>query len=102
MMACNWPEGTCACYLKTSAESDPYGREWMHCEQGLTMTKASMARFMMFCLQHSVEIGSVSAFRPDIRGASVYASIRIHPDIISDFETATGGKLKRPPVIKLS
>ena len=101
-MSCKWPEGTCACYLKQSVESDPFGRVWMHCEQGLSMTKASMARFILFCLKNKIEIGSVDAFRPDIRGCSVYASVRIHPEKFSAFETETGGKLRKPPKIKVN
>ena len=66
------------------------------------MTKASMARFMMFCLQNSVEIGDVWAFNPKFRGCSVIASVRIKPDQIEAFERETGGKLRTPPRIVLN
>lgn len=57
MSDCNWPEGNCKCWEKEQSKPDPYGREWMHCEEGLNFSKASMSRFIMFCLANNVEIG---------------------------------------------
>ncbi|MCJ8334584.1 MAG: hypothetical protein MJH10_10125 [Epibacterium sp.] len=101
-MTCTWPNGTCQSYQQHHMAEDPWGRVWMHCEEGLTMTKASMARFMMFCLANKVEFGSIDAFGPDIRGCQVIAAIRIHPSLIEDFERETGGKLRKPPRAVLS
>lgn len=83
-------------------EADVYGRVWRHCEEGLSMTKASMARFMMFCLQNRIEIGSVDAFNPNYRGSLVMAAIRIRPDQTVAFERETGGKLRLPPRLALT
>lgn len=69
----------------------------MHCEEGLSLTKASMARFMMFCLKNNVEIGNVYPFNPRYHGSAVLASVRLRPDQIKAFEAETGGKLRRPP-----
>lgn len=101
-MTCSWPEGTCQCYLQKQAKPDPFGRVWMHCEEGLSFTKASMARFMMFCLANNVEIGSVDAFNANYRGCQVLAAVRLKPEQFSAFETETGGKLRKPPVPKLN
>lgn len=97
-MTCTWPEGSCA-HLKARERKreDIYGRVWMHCEEGLAMTKASAARFMMFCLRNRVEIGDIYAFAPDHRGSSVIAAVRIRPDQFEAFERETGGKLRKPP-----
>lgn len=102
MMACKWPEGVCACYEKHHMEEDPWGRVWMHCDSGLNLSKASMARFMMFCLTNKVEFGAISAFAPEYPRCQVSAAIRIHPSLISAFEKETGGKLRKPPHIKLN
>ena len=86
-------------------QKDPkgvHGRVWMHCETGLTYSKASMYRFMMFCLGNNVEIGSVSAFNPKHRNCQVMAAVRIKPEDIDAFEVETGGKLKAPPKMVLS
>lgn len=99
---CSWPSGTCACAVAENEREDYAGRVWMHCEEGLSMTKASMARFMMFCLRNSVEIGSVHAFNPKYDRCSVGAAIRIRPDQIETFEFETGGKLRKPPKIQLN
>lgn len=80
---------------------DYAGRVWMHCEEGLSFSKASMARFMMFCLGNNVEIGSVSAFNAKYRGCQVSAAVRLRPDQFGAFEAETGGKLRKPPRIKL-
>jgi hypothetical protein len=101
---CLWPEGgACACYMaEANKPSDPYGRVWMHCEEGLNFSKASMARFMMFCLGNNVEIGSINAFAPDHPRCQVSASIRIKPTQIAAFESETGGKLRKPAKLVLS
>jgi hypothetical protein len=74
----------------------------MHCEEGLSMTKASMARFVMFCLSNNVEIGTIHPFNYRYQRCQVTASVRIHPDLFSAFEKATGGKLRKPPRISLN
>ena len=100
---CTWPDGACACYLAEERKPEDHaGRVWMHCEEGLSMTKASMARFMMFCLANNIEFGSIYAFSPSYRGSSVMASIRLRPDQFEAFEAETGGKLRKPPRIKVN
>ena len=101
-MTCKWPSGACAYYEQEALKPDHAGRVWMHCEQGLSMTSASMARFMMFCLRHNVEIGSVHPFNPKFERCLVIASVRIKPDQIAEFEVSTGGKLRKPPKIHLN
>lgn len=91
----------CAC-PEPGTEKDMYGRVWRHCEEGLSMTNASMARFMMFCLRNSVEIGDVYAFNPKHERCLVICSIRIRPEQIPAFESETGGRLRRPPRIVLN
>ena len=98
---CNEPLHDCRC-PEPGSEADHYGRVWRHCEEGLCMTKASMARFMMFCLANRVEIGDVYAFDPRFRGSQVIAAIRINPDQIEAFERETGGKLRRPSRLVLN
>ena len=103
MTLCTWPSGTCACYLeRIEKPHDHAGRVWMHCEDGLSFTKASMARFMMFCLGNNVEIVDVSAFNPKFSGSQVTAAIRLRPDQFEAFETATRGKLREPPTLSLN
>lgn len=101
-MTCTWPNGACASYQKEHMTADPWGRVWMHCDQGLNLSKASMARFMMFCLTSNVEFGSIRAFAPEYPRCQVSAAIRIHPSLIAEFEKQTGGKLHEPPKIKLN
>lgn len=101
-MTCRWPEGTCASYEKHHMAEDPWGRVWMHCEEGLSYTKASMSRFMMFCLANKVEFGSIQAFAPEYSGCQVTAAIRIHPSLVADFEREVKAKLRHPSKIKLS
>lgn len=101
-MGCTWPEGTCKCWEETQAKPDIYGRVWMHCEEGLALNKASMARFMLFCLTNRVEIGQVDAFNPRYRNSAVLASVRLRPEQFTAFEAETGGKLREPPRIKLN
>lgn len=102
-MTCTWPEGVCACHAEQEAKpADLHGRVWMHCESGLSMTKASTARFMMFCLKNNVEIGSVYAFNGNYAGSLVLAAVRLRPDQFEAFERETGGKLRKPPKIKVN
>lgn len=100
--ACTWPEGTCKCWKQTQAKPDPYGRVAMHCEEGLALNKASMARFMTFCLSHNVEIYQVYAFNPRYRNSAVIAAIKIRPDQIKAFEAETGGKLRLPAKLSVN
>lgn len=74
----------------------------MHCEEGLALTKKSAERFMFFCLRNQVEIGDAYAFDPSFRNSQVVAAIRLRPDQFEAFERETGGKLRKPPRIKLS
>lgn len=102
MSDCKWPEGTCACYAQEAVKPDYAGRVWMHCEEGLSLTKSSMSRFVMFCLTNNVEIGTIHPFNYRYLRCQVSASVRIHPDMISTFEAETGGKLRNPPRISLN
>ena len=102
MTHCTWPEGACECWAAEQGKPDHSGREWMHCEEGLALNKASLARFMLFCLSNNVEIGSVHAFNPRYRNSLVLASVRLHPDQFKRFEAETGGRLRTPPKIKLN
>ena len=74
----------------------------MHCDEGLSLSKASMGRFMAFCLANRVEIGDVYPFAPDYPRSQVSAAIRLRPDQFSNFEAQTGGKLRKPPRLVLS
>lgn len=102
MATCAWPNGYCQCWAAEQAKPDPFGRVWMHCEEGLTMSNASLARFMSFCLKNNVELGSVSAFQPSYPRSSVNAAVRLKPDQFAAFERETGGKLRKPPKINLN
>ena len=102
MSNCTWPEGTCKCWEKEQTKPDPYGRVWMHCEQGLSFTKASMSRFIMFCLGNNVHIEQIHPFNANFPGCQVSAVVRIHPSQLEAFEKETKGKLRKPPVIKLN
>jgi hypothetical protein len=102
MTTCTWPEGVCKCWEAEQNKPDLYGRVWMHCEEGLNMGKASMARFMVFCLSQRVEIGSIYAFSPSYARSVVIASVRLRPDQFEAFERETGGKLRNPPRIVLN
>ena len=83
-------------------EPDIYGRVWMHCESGLNLTKACMARFMVYVLKNRIEIGQIYAFDPRYDRTLVCVSLRLRPDQFEDFERATGGKLKPPTQVKLA
>ena len=99
---CTWPIGTCQHWVYQHSKPDPFGRVWMHCEEGLNMGNASLARFLKFCLKNRVEIGSVTAFNPEYRLSQVSASVCIKPEQFDAFEAETGGKLRKPPKIKLN
>ena len=99
---CGWPEKPCACYIANAEKPDPYNRVWMHSEEGLSLTKASMTRFIMFCLSNNVEIGDVHAFNYRYKGSAVTASVRLRPDQFEAFEVETGGKLRPPPKVSLN
>ena len=81
---------------------DMQGRVWMHCESGLSMTKASMTRFIMFVLKNRVEIGNLYAFDPRYERSLVLASVRLRPDQFEAFEKETGGKLRKPVQVHLN
>ena len=102
MSDCKWPESTGACYAQEAVKPDYAGRVWMHCEEGLSMTKASMSRFVMFCLRNRVEIGDIHPFNPNYDRCQVSASVRLKPEQFSAFEAETGGKLREPPRISLN
>lgn len=101
-MTCTWPSGTCACYAEQATKPDYAGRIWMHCDEGLSLSKASMSRFVMFCLTNRVEIGSIHPFAPDYPRSQVCAAVRIKPELIAAFEKETGGRLREPPRISLN
>lgn len=101
-MSCQWPDGTCACYAKNAQKPDPAGRVWMHCEQGLSLSKASMNRFVMHCLTSNIEIGQIYPFNHHYPNSQVSASVRLLPDQFDEFESVTKGKLREPPRISLN
>lgn len=101
-MTCIWPNGTCACYAQQATKPDYAGRVWMHCEEGLTLSKASMSRLIMHCLTSGIEIGDIHPFNPRYRGSQVSASVRLRPDQFEEFERETRGKLRKPPEISLN
>lgn len=96
------PATPAATMLKPDMTPDVYGRVPMVCESGLAMTKASMARLMMFILRNNIELLQIHAFNPNFHGCQVSAAVRIRPDQIPAFEAGTGGKLTKPPTIKLN
>ena len=83
-------------------EKDMYGRVWRHCEDGLSLTKASMSRLMMFVLKNKIEIGEIYAFNPKYPRCQVLGSFRLREDQIEEFEKETGGKLRKPPKLVLN
>lgn len=101
-MACTWPNGTCACYVENAQKPDPAGRVWMHCEEGLSLSKASMSRFVMHCLTNNIEIGDIHPFNYHYQRSQVSASVRLRPEQFAEFEAQTGGKLRKPPRISLN
>ena len=98
---CNWPNSPCKCAEQENDKADPYGRVWMHCEEGLSLTKASMSRFVMFCLENNIEIGSIWPFNYKHKGCQVCVAVRIHPSQFPEFEQVTKGKLRKPATIKV-
>lgn len=66
------------------------------------MTKASMARFVMFCLRNRIEIGTIHPFNPNYDRCRVSASVRLKPEQFASFEDETGGTLREPPRISLN
>ena len=66
------------------------------------MTKASMSRFVMFCLRNRIEIGTIHPFNPNYDRCQVSASVRLKPEQFADFEKEVGGKLRKPPRISLN
>lgn len=100
--ACQWPNGVCQWWAAQHAKPDPFGRVRMHCVKGLSMNNASLACFMSFCLRNNVEIEYVYALRPEYKRSSVMASVRLRPDQVEAFERETGGKLRKPPRVKLN
>ena len=99
---CTWPNGTCQHYIQKETQPDPWGRVWMHCEEGLSMSNASLARFMGFCLRNRIKIGDVHAFQPSYSRSQVSAAVRLKPEQFEAFERETGGKLREPPKIHLN
>lgn len=102
MSDCEWPEGTCACYAQQAVKPDYAGRVWMHCEEGLSLSKASMSRFVMFCLTNRIKIGDIHPFAPNYPHSHVSASVLLKPEQFAAFEAETGGKLRKPPRISLN
>lgn len=101
-MTCKWPNGTCACYAENAQKPDPAGRVWMHCEEGLSLSKASMTRFVMHCLTNNIEIGTLHPFNHHFPNSQVSASVRLKPDQFEAFESETKGKLRKPPRLSLN
>lgn len=101
-MTCTWPNGTCACYTENTQKPDYAGRVWMHCEEGLSLSKASMSRFVMHCLTNNIEIGDIHPFDFRYPRSQVSASVRLRPEQFAEFEAQTGGKLRKPPRISLN
>lgn len=100
-MSCNWPEEACACYMREQEKGDIMGRKWMHCEEGLSYTKSSMTRFIMYCLGNDVEIGDIWVFNKNYKGSAVIVSVKLRPDQFDDFEKETKGKLREPVTVKV-
>lgn len=99
---CTWPQGICKCWEIEQSKPDPHGRVWMHCEEGLSFTKASVSRFVMFCLSNNIHIEQIHPFNANFPGCQVSAVVRIHPSQIEAFERETKGKLRTPPKIILN
>lgn len=99
---CNWPSGTCQCWIDEQMKPDHYGRIWMHCESGLKLTKTSLAGFTLYCLSNNILIGELSAFNANYKGSLVLATVKIREEQIEGFTRETGGILTLPPKICLN
>lgn len=99
---CNWPESACACWMDEQSKPDPIGRVWMHSEEGLNWSKASMWRLLHYCHTHHVEIGDIYPFNANFPRSRVFASVRLRPEQFEEFEAQTKGKLRKPPKISLN
>lgn len=89
--------------MKKANEPDPHGRIWMHCEEGLNYSAASLSRFMLFILANNIELGSVYAFAGGkYPREQVCAAVLIHPDKITMFEVEVRAKLRKPPTLVLN
>jgi hypothetical protein len=88
--------------IKPDLTPDMYGRVPKICESGLAMTKASMSRFVMFCLKNGVDIKQIHPSNRNYHGCHVSAVVRIHPDLVRLFEAETGGKLRDPATLNLN
>lgn len=87
---------------KDYPEKDYLGRVWMHCDSGLSLTKASMARFMIYCLKNNILIGDIYALNPKYERSLVCAAVCLRPEHIEEFTRETGGVLTEPAVFKLN
>ena len=87
---------------KPDLTPDMYGRVIKISESGLSYTKASMSRFIMFCLANDVQINDIWVFNKNFKGSLVCVSLRIHPYLISAFEEETKGILRDPPTLTLN
>lgn len=101
-MSCEWPVSACECWLLAQEKGDHYGRIWMHCDEGLSYSKVSMTRFVMFCLGNNIEIGDLYAFNPKFPMCQVSAAVKLRPDQFDAFEKETKGKLRKPPVVSFN
>lgn len=101
-MTCTWPNGTCACYAEQAVKEDYAGRVWMHCDEGLSLSKASMTRFVMHCLTNNMEVGVIHPMTPHYKNSQVSASVRLRPDQFEEFERVTKGKLQKPPLVSFN
>ena len=104
-MACNWPEGACACYLKKQEEQetgDIFGKVWYHCEKGITLTKSSLGRFFYYCGKNQIDIGDVWFCSPKYDRSQVCVSIKMKPEQKEPMETELKIKLHDPPVLSLN
>jgi hypothetical protein len=83
-------------------EKDYLGRTWMHCESGLYLSKVCMGRFLVYCLENNILIGDIWALNPEYKRSLVCVAVCLRPEQIEDFTKVTGGKLRKPAVIKLN
>jgi hypothetical protein len=88
--------------MQEQEKPDAFGRVWMHCNSGLNMSKKSTLSLVQFILKNRLELGSFYTLEPSDSKSQVFVSIKIHPDLIPDFERETRGILSKPPKIKLN